>query len=83
MKGHLWAPKWSQTNNLDGHREHLCLFDWRDRKRGLTVFSTRAACRAYIENQWGYIRARQDLRQEPHCWRVPQAVKVQIVELGA
>lgn len=24
-----WAAKWSQTNELSGHREHLVTVDWR------------------------------------------------------
>lgn len=76
----LWAPKWSQTNQLDGHREYLCLWhQW----RGIhypTVFTTRRECREFIEEHYGYIRTRPDLKREPHCWRVPTAVKVVIHE---
>lgn len=73
----LWAAKWSQTNTLDGHREHLCLWHL----RAPTLFQTRAECREFIEKEYGYIRTRPDLRSEPHCWRVPQAVRVQVVEV--
>lgn len=64
----LWAAKWSQTNQLDGHREHLILFDWRT---GLPsrIFKTRSECRTWIEQEYGYIRERPDLRAEPHCWK--------------
>jgi hypothetical protein len=78
----LWAPKWSQTNELDGHREHLMIWH----RHGIggtypTIFATRRECRAYIESEYGYIRGREDLRREPHCWRVPQAVRVQLTEV--
>lgn len=72
----LWAAKWSQTNRLDGRREHLCL--WHLRK--MQIFQTRQECRDFIEQEYGYIRKRPDLKREPHCWRVPKAVKVRVVE---
>lgn len=74
----LWAPKWSQTNQLDGHREYLCL--WHRGNELPTVFRTRRECREFIERRYGYIHSRLDLRAEPFCWRVPTAVKVQINE---
>lgn len=39
---------------------------------------TRAQCREWIEKQYGYIRDRPDLREAPHFWRVPRAVKVTV-----
>jgi len=75
----LWAVKWSQTNDLEGHKEYLILFDWRTRMP--TLFKTRAECRAWIEKEYSYIRERPDLQREPHCWRMPKAVKVVVVEL--
>ena len=77
----LWAPKWSQTNKLDGHREYLRLWYGYRGQRYPAVFLTRRECREFIESEYGYIRAREDLRKEPHCWRVPTAVKVEIREL--
>ena len=74
----MWAAKWSQTNQLDGHQEHLVLWSWRTALPAL--FKTRAECRAWIEEHYGYIRGREDLRREPHCWRVPQAVRVDVIE---
>lgn len=77
----IWAPKWSQTNNLDGYREHLCLWHAYLGIKFPTVFRTRSECRKFIEEHYGYIRQRPDLRSEPHGWRVPTAVKVIISEL--
>lgn len=74
----LWAPKWSQANKLDGPREHLILFT--NGGKPLPLFKTRSACRDWINKHYGYIRDRKDLRQEPHGWRVPQAVRVEVRE---
>lgn len=76
----LWAAKWSTTNKLDGHREHLIIFDWRTGQPHL-LFKTRAECRAWIKKEYGYIRERKDLRREPHCWRIPRAVRVSVSEI--
>jgi hypothetical protein len=75
----LWAAKWSKTNKLDGHTEHLIIFDRRTRQPHL-LFKSRAECRAWIEKEYGYIREREDLRRESHCWRLPQAVRVDVIE---
>ncbi len=77
----LWAAKWSQTNQLDGHREHLCL--WKPGQDRPTMFRTRRECVEYIEQHWGYIRDRKDLRCEPHCWRMPKPVRVEVREVAA
>ena len=73
-----WGIEWHSRNRLDGDRRYLI---W-DRAAGDTgffhLFRTRASCRAYIEEKYGYIRTRPDLQREPHGWRMPQAVKVQI-----
>jgi hypothetical protein len=63
-------PEWYQKNKLDGVTRHFI---------GLQQFRTRRACRDWIEQEYGYIRTRPDLRREPHCWRVPRAVKVKVI----
>ncbi len=78
----LWAAKWSQTSQLDGHREWLCLWNWRERDFP-RLFRTRRECLKYINDEFGYIRERKDLRSEPHCWRVPKPVRVEVRETGA
>ena len=75
----LWAAKWSRTTKLDGHHEHLILFDWRT--PSLQLFRTRAECRAWIEERYGYVRKRKDLQREPHHWRMPRAVRVKVEEV--
>lgn len=42
------------------------------------LFHTRRECRAFIEEKYGYIRTREDLRRPPFNWRMPRAVKVTV-----
>lgn len=77
----LWAPKWSTTSKLDGRREYLRLWYPHRFMEFPAVFRTRRECREFIEQEYGYIRTRPDLRAEPHCWRIPTAVKVKIEEV--
>lgn len=74
----LWAAKWKSKSLLDGVSTHLILWD-----NGMTralLFPTRRACRIWIEEKYGYIKQRPDLRREPHGWRVPTAVRVEVRE---
>lgn len=41
-------------------------------------FKTRAAAMKYINETFGYIRHRPDLRKKPHYWRMPVAVRIEI-----
>lgn len=61
---------------------------WRGRIQGdggvaPPLFRTRAECRRFIEERYGYIKHRPDLRGPPHNWRMPVPVKVQITEVEA
>ena len=65
----LWAAEWR-----DGKIKHFlynanCLPE---------LFRTRQSCREWIEEKYGYIKTRKDLREEPFGWRLPVAVKVSI-----
>ena len=42
------------------------------------LFRTRREAREYINEKYGYIRTRKDLRAEPHFWRMPRAVRVSV-----
>jgi hypothetical protein len=42
------------------------------------VFATRREAREFIKSEYGYIATRQDLRHEPHGWKMPVAVPVVI-----
>ena len=73
---HCWAVLRGSDNSLDGTRQwldgtpaHPC------RTR---LFETRAEARAYIASDLAYIARRPDLRREPHGWRVPRPVRVQV-----
>ena len=74
-----WAIKW---NGSDG--EHFIAaagIQKPDELSGYTkvLFSTREAARAYIRKRYGYITTRKDLQKPPHCWKMPQAVRVKVV----
>jgi len=73
----LWAGEWHSKTILDGERRHIlyenCL---------PMLFRTRQKCREFIESRYGYIAERQDLQSEPHGWRMPQAIKVEVIKLA-
>lgn len=73
----VWGALWRQRNLLDGKWTHLI-------NRGDTLpalFTTRREARAFIEQEYGYIRKRPDLRGEPHGWKMPIPVRVQVSAL--
>ncbi len=72
----LWAGEWHSRNKLNGDRRHIL----NNRNCLPALFRTRSKCRAYIKDAYGYIAERQDLRDEPHGWRMPQAIKVNITK---
>jgi hypothetical protein len=43
------------------------------------LFKTRELARKYIKDTHGYIAHRPDLRGKPHGWRMPIAVRVEII----
>ena len=81
-----WAIKWREKSALDGERETLLgryfpgLPLVPDHVAGQTVmlFKTRALARVHIRKHYAYIRQRSDLRQEPHGWKMPVAVRVSV-----
>ena len=75
-----WALEWRSVSRLDGDSRHLI----HDKDTNLPLlFKTRAQARQHAEASYGYIRARPDLQQEPHGWRMPRAVTVAItIEAG-
>lgn len=42
------------------------------------LFFTRREARAFIQEHYGYIKTREDLRRPPHNWRLPTAVRVTV-----
>ena len=74
-----WAVEWYSVNRLDGETRRL---QWcpESGPGDYRLFRTRRACRAYIEERYGYIRNRPDLRAEPHGWHLPSAVRVTVTK---
>ena len=68
-----WGVQWHSRNRLDGDRRHLM---WSP------LFHNRREARLYIDEKFGYIRRRIDLRVEPHGWRMPRAVRVVVALAG-
>lgn len=65
-----WLPRW-KGNRLTPDR----LMAGRAGK----VFDTKRECKAFIDETWGYIKTRPDLRRAPHFWRLPKPVRVRVV----
>lgn len=66
-----WGLLWRSRNRLDGLSEHLIFKDCLP-----VLFVTRREAREYADTQYGYIRLRDDLRNEPHGWMMPSVVRV-------
>lgn len=67
----VWGALWRKTKTQFSGPSHLlnenCL---------PVLFRTRREARTYIEEKYGYIKTRTDLREYPHCWRLPIPVRV-------
>jgi hypothetical protein len=70
----LWGVMWRYKNKLDGKMEYLVYNAGRP-----VLFSTRKEAREYIDEKYGYIRQRPDLKSEPHGWKMPIPVPVDVV----
>ena len=69
--GARWAIVWRSENKLDGKSEHF-LFD----NGNVRLFKTRREARCAMQEKWGYIKDRADLKAEPHGWKVPTVRRV-------
>jgi len=70
-----WGILWRSNNWLDGETEHLIF----DPETGLPrLFRVREKARQYARDHYGYIRKRKDLHDEPHGWKYPTVVRVDI-----
>lgn len=74
-----WGILWRSNNKLDGKREYFLWDHYPNRASVPIVFRTREQARKYISINYGYIKNRPDLQQEPHGWKMPMPVKVHIV----
>lgn len=77
-----WGAEWYSKNLLDGETRHVI---WEATGGGPSgpvaqpvIFRTRDEARQYVKDRYGYIRTRQDLRREPHGWRVPRVVRIEV-----
>ena len=68
-----WGVEWHSINLLDGETRELM---WDDTR--LLLFLTRREAREWSKQHYGYIKHRPDLRREPHGWRLPRAVRVEV-----
>lgn len=68
-----WAIQFRSKNSLDGYRSHLV------RENGqVLLFNTRSQARDFVNKNYGYIKDRNDLKKEPHGWKIPRVVKIVI-----
>jgi hypothetical protein len=72
-----WAIKWRQQNKRDGRVEYF-MNRTDNPGRGPLLFPTRQEAREYIDEHWGYIKVRPDLRAAPHGWKMPIAICVTV-----
>ena len=71
-----WAVLWRSECRLDGKVERLVGSPWFPLKTAL--FASRAKAREYAQRKFGYIKNRKDLRQEPHGWKIPKVIQVEV-----
>ena len=73
------AVRWSVRWRSVGHdaTEHIIY-----ENRLPVLFCTRVEARAWIDQTFGYIRNRKDLRSAPFGWRMPQPIRVKVIEVG-
>ena len=68
-----WGALWRSENELDGRTRHIIC----DHERPV-LFITRDEARAWIREEYAWLKKRGDLRREPHGWRMPVPVRVEI-----
>ncbi|GAB6842328.1 hypothetical protein HNR00_003537 [Methylorubrum rhodinum] len=71
-----WGVLFRSQNRLDGSSAFLVGTTLHPCRTML--FTTRREARAFIAAEYGYIRERKDLRDEPHGWRMPVPVQVDV-----
>lgn len=68
-----WGAMWHSESRLSSVREFLIHRDCIP-----VLFDTRRKARIFIKKEYGYLKTRKDLREEPHGWRLPRPVRVEI-----
>ena len=73
MKHLRWAIQWRSENRITGKSE---FFTW---ERGVPVlFRTRKQARKHIKQRYGYIATTPSLKVEPHGWKMPRPMRVEV-----
>lgn len=73
----LWGIEWYSNNQLDGETRHWI---YSDVVPGVPqTFRTRREAREWNAKNFGYIRTRKDLRNEPHGWRMPKVKNIKVI----
>ena len=65
---------WRSYSKRDGKEERI---EWENCNP--VLFKTRKEALAHINLEYGYIRSRKDLKAEPYGWKMPRAVKVEVI----
>ena len=73
----IWGALWRSSNHLDGETRYIMYSDGFPK-----MFHTRAKVREWIEENYGYIRLRSDLQEEPHGWQMLVPIKLSVKEAG-
>lgn len=68
-----WGIEWRNDSAFTGRRRQYLVWE-----HDVRLYRTRQACREFIEERFGYIRKRPDLKAKPHGWRIPRAVRVEV-----
>lgn len=77
-----WAVKWISDCALDGHREFFLGSGYMPGAPcpapTVLLFLSRRRARDFVKERFGYIKNRPDLRAEPHGWKMPKVVRVNV-----
>ena len=65
-----WAVRW---HTKEGPEDFII-----DNYLAPCLFLSRKSARRFIAENYEYVKLRKDLRQPPHNWRMPKAVKVRV-----
>ena len=68
-----WGALWRERNRVDGEVQYVM---WHECQP--LLFRTRQQARDWIQEHYGYIAHRPDLRAEPFGWRTPRAIRVRV-----
>jgi hypothetical protein len=66
----VWGVLWK-----DSEREFLVRDNYKP-----VLFLSKKEAKAWIDQKYGYIKTRKDLRLPPHNWRLPKPVKVKVTK---